>query len=359
MSDVDLLSGEPVVSLDAPAPAPELAPAPEPEEHKPATPDTSVEATVRAAFKTESDRARDAQGRFAPKADAAPDAPADPKITDQDSKTKPEAPASAPTPSGPPPSWSADAKSNWTRLPPAIQAAVLKREAEVSDGFKQKSEEAKALAPVKEILDGQRDRFTRLGVDASAALRQMFTFQEMFEREPRKLIDHIVRSHGLDLRQLAQTPTATPSPAAATPPARPQIDTTLAYVREEFTRRDAASTLSSFEADPANKHAKNPEVRKAMAGALSAGAADLKAAYEQAIWAVPSVRDELIAERDAAARKAAADKVAAAKAAAVSLRPGSPNGARPASLAPKPPTGSSVEDDVRAAWHSLAAGARQ
>jgi len=357
MSDVDLISGTPVTTPDvAPAPA-EIAPAPEAVEQKPASPIDPVEASVRAAFKTESDRARDAQGRFAPKTEAALETATLDKNTDQDSKTKPEAPASAPTPTGPPSSWSADAKATWASLSPAIQAAVLKREAEVSDGFKQKSEEAKSFTPVREILDSQKDRFARLGVDAPAALRQMFTFQDMFEREPQKLIAHIARSHGLDLRQLAQTPTATPSPAAAPPPARPQVDP-LAYVREEFTRRDAASTLSTFEADPANKHAKNPDVRKAMAGALSAGAPDLKAAYEQAIWAVPSVRDELIAERDASARKAAADKVAAAKAAGVSLRPGSPNGAKPASLAPRPPAGASVEDAVRAAWSAHAGVAR-
>lgn len=341
----------------------EIAPAPEPVEAPvvadvpvvPAEPVSAIETATRAAMEEVKARARDEQGRFVPKTEAAASTNPDP-----DSKPKTEtAPSTAPV--GPPVSWSADAKATWASLSPAIQAAVLKRETEVSDGFRQKSEEAKSYTPVREILDSQKDRFARLGVDAPTALRQLFTFQDQFERDPVALIRHIANVGRVDLRQLAQMPTASASPAAAAQPARPNVAPDVSQivderVREALTTDRAQSTLAAFEANAANKHAKDPAVRQAMAGALAAGAANLEEAYDRAIWSLPHLRDGLLADREAANRKVAADKVKAAQSAAVSLRGGSPNGSRPASLSPAMASGATAEGAARAALASLRGG---
>jgi len=338
----------------------EVAPAPEPVEAPvvadapvvPAEPLSPIESATRAAMDEVKARARDEQGRFAPKNEAAASTNSDP-----DSKPKTEtAPSTAPV--GPPVSWSADAKATWPSLSPAIQAAVLKRETEVSDGFRQKSEEAKSYTPVREILDSQKDRFARLGVDAPTALRQMFQYQDMLERDPVALIRHIANVGRVDIRQLAQTPTASASPAAAAQPARPNVAPDVSQivdtrVREVLMTERAQTTLAEFETNPANKHAKDPAVRQAMAGALAAGAANLAEAYDRAVWSLPHLRETMMADRDATARKAAADKVEAAKRAAVGIKGGSPNGARPASLAAAAASGRTAEDAARAALASL------
>ena len=119
---------------------------------------------------------------------------------------------------------------------------------------------------------------------------------------------------------------------------------------------DLSFTITEFEANAANKHAKDPAVRQAMAGALAAGAANLTEAYDRAVWSLPHLRDGLLADREATARKAAADKVKAAQSAAVSLRGGSPNGSRPASLSPAMASGATAEGAARAALASLRGG---
>jgi len=336
----------------------ETAPAPEPVEAPavadapvvpaPTEPVSAIETATRAAMDEVKARARDEQGRFVPKNNEAT-ASTNP---DPDGKPKTEAaPSTAPV--GPPVSWSADAKATWPSLSPAIQAAVLKRETEVSDGFRQKSEEAKSYTPVREILEGQKDRFSRLGVDAPTALRQLFTFQDQFERDPASLIRHIANTARIDLRQLAQTPTASASPAAATPPARPNVAPDVSQIVEErLNARDAQRSLAEFESNPANKHAKDPAVRQAMAGALAGGATNLTEAYDRAIWSLPHLRETLMADREATAKKAAADKVAAAQKAAIGIKGGSPNGARPASFGTVT-NGGGAEGAARAAMAAL------
>lgn len=336
----------------APAPEPVEAPAVADAPVVPAEPLSPIESATRAAMDEVKARARDEQGRFASRNEASASTNPDP-----DSKPKTE-PAPSTAPVGPPVSWSADAKATWASLSPAIQAAVLKRETEVSDGFRQKSEEAKSYTPVREILDSQKDRFARLGVDAPTALRQMFQYQDMLERDPVALIRHIANVGRVDIRQLAQTPTASASPAAAAQPARPNVAPDVSQivdtrVREVLMTERAQTTLAEFDTNPANKHAKDPAVRQAMAGALAAGAANLAEAYDRAVWSLPNLRETMMADRDATARKAAADKVEAAKRAAVGIRGGSPNGARPASLAAAAASGRTAEDAARAALASL------
>jgi hypothetical protein len=53
------------------------------------------------------------------------------------------APAQAPAGPQPPGGWSVEAKQRWNALDPVVREAIAKREVEVSNGFKQKSEETR------------------------------------------------------------------------------------------------------------------------------------------------------------------------------------------------------------------------
>lgn len=359
----DLLNvdtGSPVVPDDAPATAP-VETTPSPADDMAADVRAAVE-QVRARDTEAAERLRGPDGKFLPKAavetpEAAPAAIA--TNSDPDSKTKPAAQASTPVPAGPPTSWSPEAKSDWSKLSPALQQAVTKREAEVSDGFRQKSEEAKAYAPLRELLEPRRQQFAAVGVnDPAEAVKQLLGFYDRFESNPADLIRHLAAQRGIDLRTLAaQSPTVpAANTAQAAPNARPASDP-ITVIRSEFDRRDAQSMLREFEGKPDNKHAQNTDVRRLMASYIATNpSATLQAAYDNAIWSVPALRDTLLAERDSMAKKATADKVAQAQRAAVSPRGSSPNGAMPAHLAAQPNGKGTVEDDVRAAMAQLGWG---
>lgn len=301
------------------------------------------------------DRPRGPDGKFIAKAeDGAPAAtpkpeqqakPAD-KVSDQDDKPTTGEATSSP-PAGPPAGWSADAKAQWSQLPPAIQAAVSRREQEVSDGFAQKSQELKHWQGIEQQLAPRRQAFAQMGYQNDGqVIEHLLTFADAYSRDPTALIRHLATSAGLDLRQLAGQPAAAPTgqrpTASAKPPAgNGQIDPTiqnelnsLKKSMVERDRREALTAVERFGADP--KHPHFEEVRQEMAAFLRAGEEDLEKAYERAVWSNPQVRAKMLAAdseaKAAAEAKAKADKAAAARAAAVSPRGAGPGGARPATM---------------------------
>lgn len=312
------------------------------------TDDEGDKGEAQPAGEAQPERARGPDGKFikaeegaekptTPPADKAA-APAD-KVSDQDDKPKAEAATSSP-PSGPPAGWSADAKAAWNQLPPAIQAAVSRREQEVSDGFRQKSEELKMWQGIEQQLAPRRQTFAQMGYRNDAqVVDHLLTFADAYTRNPAGLIQHLAETAGIDLRQLAQQPAGQQQrpTASAQPPATrqdPQIASLtneLTTLKQQMSQREvaeAAATLKAFAADP--KHPHFEEVRADMARLLQAGEPDIEAAYQKAVWANPATREKLLAEQAAAGQRQKADKSASAARAAVSPRGGGPNGAVPA-----------------------------
>lgn len=321
------------------------------------TPDANktVEGALREAFKTHSDgRARGPDGKFI-KAEAAP-TPAAPEpvkntATTDTPKVTPEQPSTAAL--KPPTSWSPDAKAAFDSLPPAVQQAVLKRESEVSDGFKQKSEELKRWDGLDKAIAPHRSMLANLGYQNDGeAISRLLEIQAAFQRDPAAVIRQMAQAARIDPRTLAaQTPpagpqpTAPPSPAAA-PLTQAQID---AQINATFAKREAASTIQKFEADPAHPHASKPEVKRNMAIALHyGGAKDLEAAYMTAIRMDPVLFEEYQAQQAEAQKAAAAKKADEAKRAAVSIR-GAPSGP---GNGISPPKGGSVREELARALSS-------
>lgn len=316
----------------------------------------------------ESDAAPGAGGDQGKPAAAKPPAqeqakPAD-KITDQDGKPTTDAAPSSP-PAGPPAGWSADAKAQWSTLPPAIQAAVSRREQEVSDGFRQKSEELKQWQGIEQQLAPRRQSFKQMGYqDDGQVIQHLLTFADAYAQNPTALIRHLATSAGLDLRQLAgqpavqprgqQRPTATAQPRSSNGQIDPAVYNELNSLKQslaERDRRDVQGQLERFAADPNHPHFE--EVRRDMAAFIRAGEPDLQKAYERAIWSNPQVREKVLAEQaktkaDADAQAKAA-KAAAARSAAVSPRGAGPGGAKPTPNGSFDPAKSDVYGAVRAA----------
>lgn len=305
---------------------------------KPAdVPETPVETT-----EEQKARARDEQGRFAKS--AAPKDVADVKEVPGLDKPE-EKPAQVSTPDGPPIGWPADAKAAWNQLSPAIQAAVVKREQEISNGGRQWSEEKRRY---EETLNPVREVSKRYGVDEKEGIQRLLTANEFLERDPANALRYLANLYRVDLKQLADAPRQ----------AAPRVDSAVQALYQEI--HQLKQTLTSREQEEIQTEIQTfakdkphfSDVRQYMGRLLESGAAEsMQDAYEQAIWAIPAVREKMQAEREgqAKAERERVERVEKAKRGAVSLK-GSPS----STPSIKPKEHATVRDAVMAAWNEHA-----
>lgn len=333
----------------------------------PADPEAPVADAEPAAPQVE--RARGPDGKFAktpePAKDAAPAkaaAPVDPKSPPPEDPVKASVQPS--TAGAPPTSWAAEAKAGWATLPPAIQNAVLKREQEASNGFREYSERTKAY---ERALSPVAQEAQRLGLNVEQGLQRLMDGHRFLEAQPAQAILWLAQKHGLNLAELASNPPA-PQPAARTEAiVPPQFLEQVSSLEQRFNLLLAdqnKSAVDAFAADSKNAHyaaveEQLPDIMRElrMANPQLLGVPLLQAAYDRAVWLNPEVRDKMIAEQHAQQQAATAAKVAEkanqARRAAVSVR-GSNADLRPP---PKPngAAGDHVTNDVRAAIEQLRA----
>ena len=308
-----------------------------------------------------SDPKRYADGTFKPvKQEAAPEKAAAPEPksppVDNTAKASTEQPSTAAN--APPVSWAADAKAQWAAIPPAIQNAVLKREAEVSSGFKQKSEEVRRyegmIAPVAQEA-------ARLGLQTEQALGALMSAHHSLQRNAPAAIAQLAAQYGVDLATLASNP-----PAVQTQqfdPVVSQLSQTVQSLENRlagFLETQTMSVIDSFAHEHPHYEAVEeqiaeilPFVQRNNPGISSVDA--LTKAYEQAIWLNPDVRAKLISEQQAQVQQtqtqATQSKAKQAAKAAVSIK-GASNGMSAPPRMPVEANGS-VYDDIRAALHQL------
>lgn len=342
---------------------PEVAEAGEPTEEANAAPEPAAEVTD-AAPKADhpTDKNRYSDGTFkTTKTEAAP-----PKAAPVETKSPPAVTAKASTEqpstaaSAPPVSWAAEAKASWASLSPAIQTAVIKREAEVSSGFKQKTDEVRRYeAMIAPIAEASRTR----GIPAEQGLQMLIAAQKALDTNPAQAIAHIAASYGIDLAALAQNPPAPQSQRVepAVPPQFVEKVSSLESRLNNFLTNQTVGVIDSFAKSPGHEHYEAvegdllriiPMIQQAEPGLPHQEV--LQKAYDQAIWLNPDVREKMLAEQRAQAdtqrTQAITTKAASAKKAAVSIK-GSSNGAMPP---PKQANGTGdVYDDVRAAINQL------
>lgn len=299
------------------------------------------------------ERARGPDGKFVSK-DAAPETAAAPEQksppADDQTKASNEQPSNAAA--TPPVSWAADAKAVWASLPPAVQQAVLKRETEVSNGFRQKSEDVRryetALAPVAQEAQ-------RRGLTAEQGIQRLMDGQRFLETQPAQAILWLAQQNGIDLAELASNPPAAPQQVRPDPMFA-QVHQTVQSLQsrlDEITMGQNTSLVESFAAS--NPHYAEVEdylpdlIKEVQTVRPNLSPREtLQAAYDRAIWLNPDVRAKVIAEQSASSRQNAVapivDKSRQAQKAAVSVKGSSAVSSPP----PRRPDGSgTVYDDVR------------
>lgn len=230
----------------------------------------------------EQKRVRDEAGRFAKAQESVQATPASP--------VAPEPPLET---IRPPTSWSATAKSEFSKLPPIIQQEVLKREADIESGKAQWDQKGERLNKFDAIIAPHRDRLQLAQQDEFGYVQALIRADEMLRTNPSQAIVQIASLYGINLTGQPMQPQpqaqAGPTPEQVQASIQQAVQAQLARERDEQAKAQVTSEWETFRTSVEHPYAEN--VKMHMAALLREGAADsLQAAYEQACWANPEVR---------------------------------------------------------------------
>lgn len=319
-------------------------PEPTPEEAQPEAPPADP-----AAPKEDhpTDPTRYADGKF--KSSKAPEpAPEKPPTTDTQVKASVE-PSTA---DAPPAGWSADAKAEWAALSPALKAAVLKRETDISEGGRQWSDQKRRYEEEWAPLEM---RARQLGISRQEGLNRLLTADHMLRTNAPAAIQQLMQSYGVTLEHLTGQQPAQAQGGQQTVH-DPRLDPILARFEQDDARSRARleTIVTEFSQSPDHPHF-NAVVDQTLHLLPAIKAAKpyatpeqwLQEAYDSAVWANPGTRQSLIEARTQAQEQerlsAAAAQTAKAKAASVSVT-GHANGS---SAPPQPET---IREALLQAW---------
>lgn len=268
----------------------------------------SIRDSLKAAMTAEPEdkgesRARDEAGRFAAKAAEAanPTAKVETpavKTPDPNAAPAPEAAATqAPQAAAPvakaPPGWSPEAKASFDALPPHVQAAVVKREQEIDNGFKvlQDYKGLEEFSPLVKQAGTTHAEVMRRAVDWESNLQAkpfdtIAGVANIIQQKTGITVDKILHpdliAHLRQQPQQQRQQVQTPQPV--------NVEQTVEQV---LRKRDTENQIQSFLTDPSNPHAE--AVIDDMVILIKEGrATSLKDAYDAACWMRPDIRQQLI-----------------------------------------------------------------
>lgn len=333
--------------LDAPAPVADAAPtpAPAPEPAEPAA--EPSEDDVLDQIWAKHNPTRDASGRFAsanPEA-AAEGEPAAEETTDQPAKAEGEqAEPAIPAPN----SWSADMKAKWPALPPDMQQHIAARESEAHQQISRMGQELASVKPLADLATQYRPVFDHHGLAPTDGIARLLDVQVQLDRDPAGTVARIAQAYGVDLASLVQPADGTQGQAdpqvARLQQTVQQLQQQLSSVqqaeearqheRQQSIARSAAQEVETWA--KGKEHFSNPAVRQLMANFVMEGR-PMDDAFEAACWAVPEVRQQLLAAQQAKTAETEAKRLADAR------RAGVLNGGRRA----PPPAGPALDEDAQ------------
>ncbi|HXF89587.1 MAG TPA: hypothetical protein VNK48_14625 [Xanthobacteraceae bacterium] len=354
---------------------------------------------------------RDEDGQFAPKDGAAPKAPEAPSpeakeaaaAAAKEAKPSSEPPAEphketpptsegqkpdqghpepakteakTPTPSRPaieaPRSWPPERQAQWASLTPEMQQFLAHRERQVQDGFTRLGRHAKAMEPVRQIIEAHKGTFERNKLSVEEGLKALLTAQEALDRNPIEGIRWLAQTYGVDLGQLATTSDMPPDPAVDRLTRQvADLQRQLEAERAARTQREQAEVhwlesdimrqIDQFAADKPDFDSLQAEIYANIAAIQQAKPElpipdVLAQAYERARWANPATRQSIIEAREREIRealaKAEAERLAKEKKAAEEAKRASAINVRGA---PSPSAPVNWDDDLKAIWRKNAA----
>jgi hypothetical protein len=248
--------------------------------------------------------AKDALGRFTAK--PKDDAPAAATTTPVDAAAAPAAPAADATAATTPPpevdaapsSWKDGVKTKWATLDAEVKAEIMRRERDISIGMQRAAETRKfgdsmyqEVAPYMELLKSE-------GATPQDAVRILLetahTLRHGSPETKKALMLSMMEQYGIDFRQPFNPEVARLQWEVDSRRHNDARTQAQQGVSQEFA---AQSEIEQFAAQPGHEHL--DALRPHMAALLQSGAAaDLASAYDQAAWANPQVRAQLIQKQD-------------------------------------------------------------
>ena len=238
--------------------------------------------------------------------------PIEGQATELDEKGQPKQPAAAakepaaqpaaePTEKVPD-TWRPEAKAEWAKVPPAVRAEIVKREADVAKFVGDTKTDVLISSEVKKVFAPYAQTFQRYGVEPlghmAGLLKGHYTLLFGSAEDKMAVMRGLAKDAGLDLAKLAD-PNA-PASSVSNPDfvnalrqrdeKLASLESTLTGVTEEF-QKQRATELSRDVLAFANDHPAFWEVADDMTALLNAGAAkSLAEAYEIAELRNPVTR---------------------------------------------------------------------
>jgi hypothetical protein len=172
-----------------------------------------------------------------------------------------------------------------------IKKDVLKREEEVSNGFKQKSDELKRYQEIEQVLSSARPVYQRTGVNDAEAIKRLFAWEAYIRQNPEQALHEIARQYGVNLTAQPSSPQGDiPQPVLDQfGQLRQAVSATQSEIQRLQDER-IASDLRTFAKD----HPYFERVRITMGQLTQAGVApDLDNAYQKAVMLSPDIQAEI------------------------------------------------------------------
>lgn len=168
-----------------------------------AAPEPSLEDDLRATWDKLHKPApeRDEQGRFRSNNSEAQEAPAE-AVPEADQAPAPEAVEPAKPAIDAPVSWSREMKEKWATLAPEAQQYIAQREREAAQTLTRYGQQIKAIEPVANILEQNRQIFERYQVKPEVAIAKLLEAQAKLDADPISGIAEIARLYDVDLGTL-------------------------------------------------------------------------------------------------------------------------------------------------------------
>lgn len=284
-----------------------------------------------------------------------------------------------------PTAWSKEAKAEWAKLPAAVQQAVKKREVDTAKGVEdlktRYNEIDQALAPHLEAIRNHRRT-------PGEAVAHLFAWFAALTANPKQAFPALAKSFGKDLREFVDAPAAgeTAADKGTTAAAQQQqegdvplalkqyLDGFKSQMEQQFGQlatsfqqsslQKAKETLAVWSKDKPHyekvKHIMADMIGKGLIPMKEGGEVDLDSAYDRAVFYDPTIREEILAERQQNAEaeakrkrdaeaKAQKDKADKARKAGLSLGPSAPGGGNSGQQSQKKGGGKSVRESLQEA----------
>ena len=217
--------------------------------------------------------------------------------------------APAPTTKPLPKAWKREKEALWSKLDPEAHDYIYQREADIMRGLQQyqsgHEQWNQVIQPFRHVMEQHPD------VNPTELLQNLMTNHLDVVRAPKaqkiSLIRNIIQGYGLDLSEVLGNTT---SPGSQIPPEVQQLQGELSAIKTHLLQSpqtayqkalDAETVkVNAFFADPKNEYAS--DLSDDILRILKTGTADsLDAAYEQAQWLNPVVRQKILAKQRAEA----------------------------------------------------------